>query len=139
MDASKAWTLLVTLLLIVCLTLSVTALVSLRHAVEESRVLREEANRLTARLDECIDVWQNKTAPEEDSIPTVGEIPESKSSYLIRRVGQKIGIYNNEDILIRLLDVEVGLLPRADREALALGIEVPDWNQVLSFIEDYTA
>lgn len=137
MDAPKALTLLTAMILIVCLVLSITSLVALRHAVDESAALRLETQRLTDELESCIEAWKENEVSSDDSLPTVGTTPPTPC-YSIRSIDNKIAIYTEDGALVQVLDVDPDSLPAADRAALADGIEVEGWQAVLSRIADYT-
>lgn len=137
MDTSKALTLLCALILAVCLVLSITALVSLRHAVDESARLREDVTRLQSELADCIAVWKD-TQPESDgSLPTVGTT-DPDPLYLICATDSAIAIYAEDGSLVRLIDVNPDTLPLSDREELLCGIELRGWQAVTERIADYT-
>lgn len=136
MDTSKALTLLTALILAVCLVLSITALVSLRHAVDESAQLHEEVIRLRDELEGCIEVWKESPS-EDDSLPTVGATTP-QPIYSMLAVPDGIAVYAEDGALVRLLDVNIEHLPAADREALQNGIQIQGWKAVLSWIADYT-
>lgn len=138
MDTSKALTFLSALILAVCLVLSITALTSLRHAVDESAELQEEVVRLRNELADCVDVWKESSPEEGSSLPTVGSATP-KPIYSMLAVSDQIAIYAEDGTLIRMLDVNVEHLPVADREALQNGIQMHGWQAVQSRIADYTS
>lgn len=137
MDIPKILTVICGFLLIVCLVFSITALTSLRHAIDETDALKTSANAILRRLDGYVETLENPQT--EDSIPTVApEDGHAKSGYCIRTVGKKIGIYTADGALIQLLDVNPDTLPTAEREALQNGITVHSWQEMLSLLADYT-
>ena len=138
MDASKIFMVFAVLILCVCLVLALLAVGSLRNAVEESRALQGEVMALGERLDGCIAVWE-ENAREEDDLPTAGEVEGTAGGYVVRTVGERIAVYTNTGALVRLLEINPAHLPAPDREALAKGIALDRWEDVLSLIEDYSA
>lgn len=137
MDTSKALTLLCALILAVCLVLSITSLVSLRHAVDESARLHDEVTYLKSELEDCIAVWKDTQRDPDPSLPTAG-IPDADPLYLICATDTQIAIYAEDGALVRLIDVDPDTLPAADREELLAGIEVRGWQAVVARIADYT-
>lgn len=137
MDVPKILTAICGFLLIVCLVLSITALVSLRNAIDETDALKVSANTILRKLNGYVETLEKEQA--EDSIPTVAPNGSASSDgYCIRAVGKKIGIYTADGALIQLLDVDPATLPPADRQALEGGITVKSWQEMLSLLADYT-
>ena len=141
MDISKLLAVLCCFVLIVCLTLSITTLVVLRHAVAENGALQNEAESLVAELNGCVDVL-NQSIAQENSVPTVNDTTQAdvlSDAFCIREVNGKIGVYTSDGYLIRLLEVNVDTLPQKDREALKKGIVINSWRELIAIIQDYTA
>ena len=137
MDIPKILTAICGFLLIVCLVLSVTALTSLRHAIDETDALKTSASAILRRLNGYVETLEN--TEDEDSIPTVApDDGHAKNGYCIRSVGKKIGIYTADGALIQLIDVDAATLPPAEREALKDGITVHSWQEMLALLTDYT-
>lgn len=57
--------------------------------------------------------------------------------FSIREVNGQIGIFTDEGYLIRTLPVDIRTLPTVDREALASGITVNSWRELIAMIEDF--
>ena len=137
MEPSKMLTLLTALILAVCLVLSITALISLRHAVEEGTQLRAQVVRLQSELESCIEVW--KELPTDTADPPTEDATESEPIYLARANGDQLAIYGRDGALVALFDLNVDTLPAADREALRVGIELHGQKAVQDLLADYTS
>lgn len=55
----------------------------------------------------------------------------------IRESGGKIGVFTEDGILIRTIDVNVHTLPDSDRQALSEGITINSWRELIDLIEDF--
>ena len=135
---SKILTVLGSMLLAVCLTLSITTLVVLRNAVSENQVLQEDVRDCISELDGYVEDLKETT--EKDSVSTSTNIDNTQTKqdgFCIRAEGKKIGVYTTDGYLVRILDVSLDTLPSADRELLTTGISVTSWNEALDVIQDY--
>ena len=139
MDATKIFTVLCAFLLIICLTLSITALIVMRHAVDESEAWLERAEIMVGKFD----VLTQELETESDSIPssTDTEAPSTEADVLYQRfcikaAGEKIGVYTEEGYLVRMLDVALQTLPEGKQAALADGIFVSSWRELIEQIQD---
>lgn len=139
MDASKIFTVLCAFLLIICLTLSITALTVLRNAVDENEEWQRQAEILVGNLESFTE------DQKESSIETNGNATDSPSvdadilyqRLCIREAGGKIAVYSEDGTLIRTVDIEVKTLPKSEQEALSHGIYVNSWRELISLIQDY--
>ncbi len=115
-------------LLAVCLILAIGSLAALQKAVRETEAIREDAAELVAELDA-----RRKLLETEDQ-PVGVTLPEA---FCLRESGGKIGVYTVDGVLIRILDVDVSTLPKADRLSLQEGISVTSWSELMALIQDY--
>ena len=51
----------------------------------------------------------------------------------------KIGVFNTDGVLVRVIDVYTNTLPEADRHMLEEGIEIMSEKQLYSIIQDYSS
>ena len=58
--------------------------------------------------------------------------------FTVKSYGEKIGIFNEKDVLVNVIEVYTKTLPKADRDLLEKGIVVFDDAELRSIIEDYT-
>ena len=58
--------------------------------------------------------------------------------FTVKSYGEKIGIFNENDVLVNVIEVYTKTLPKADRDLLEKGIVVFDDAELRSIIEDYT-
>ncbi len=141
MDRAKLFTYLSILLLLVCLALCLTSVIVLRNAVAEGQAWQEKASSLADKLDACIDVLNPKIetedpANEENEPPTV-EADILSQRFLVRENNGKIGVYTEEGYLVRVIDCDVSMLPKREREALKNGITVESWSELVEYLQNY--
>ena len=140
MDTSKILLILCCFVLTVCLTLSISTLVVLRNAIEEHGAVQENAQSMMESLDACVnDLHELTTKDPSVSASTDPDRNSSSLSFVLREINGKIGVYSSEGELLKLLDLPVNQLPKADREALQKGISVGSWRELIALIQDYTA
>lgn len=139
MDISRFFAAISCLILLVCLTLSVTTLVVLRNAIDETEQVKEDAKQLIGELDQSLnrlEIAVNANAEQEQELPTNAGVEEP---YLVRACNGKIGVYTASGILVDWIDVNIILLPKAAREALEEGIEVESLDALQRILMDYTS
>ena len=138
MDITKIFAILCGFLLIICLTLSITSLVVMRTAVEETAVWQDRAKSLVNELDGCVEVMKGINnedipvlAPEDDNNT------EAHTRYCLRLNGNFIGIYDADGYLIERLDTNPILLPTKERELLSGGIWAESWKDMQELTQNY--
>ena len=138
MDITKIFAILCGFLLIICLTLSITCLVVMRNAVEETTVWQDRAEALVNELDGCVEAMKNI---EEEDVPVLAPEEDAKSEtntrYCLRLNGDSIGIYDADGFLIERLQTNPILLPAKERELLSDGIWVESWKDLQKLIQNY--
>ena len=138
MDITKIFAVLCGFLLIICLTLSITCLVVMRNAVQETSVWQERAEALVNELDGCVEAMKNI---ENEDVPVLApdknEQNEEKTRYCLRLNGDSIGVYDADGYLMKRLETRISLFPPKEREQLASGIWVESWAQMQKLIQDY--
>ena len=137
MDISKLIAIICAFLLIVCLAFAITSIASLRNALEENDALQEQAAALNARLDDCVD--QLNLQLEQHFTPTVATPSTSEPTLYLRESDGRVGVYTSEGELLYAVEISALSLPPAEREALAKGIEVHGFRELLNLIRDYTS
>ena len=141
MDASKILMILCCFVLTVCLTLCISTLVVLRNAIAENGTVQNDAKELVSELDGCV-AELNEAITKNDSISASVNTDQTSGitgGFLIRESNGVIGVYSADGTLLRLLDISVNSLPAADREALAKGIKVNSWRELIALMQDYAA
>lgn len=134
MDTSKILMILCCFILIVCLTLAISTLTVFRNAVDESRAVQDEADELVDRMDLLVDVFM------ENSIPVAGNPnDEGKDAFYLCEIDRRVGIYTADGYLLKILDIDIDSLPFSDREALANGIPLASWRELIAWVQDYTS
>ena len=138
MDITKIFAILCGFLLIICLTLSITCLVVMRNAVEETAVWQDRAELLVNELGGCVEAMKNI---ENEDVPVLAPENDNKSQtnnrYCLRLNGESIGIYDSDGYLIEHLDINPILLPTKERELLSVGIWVESWKDLQKLIQNY--
>ena len=138
MDITKIFAILCGFLLIICLTLSITCLVVMRNAVEETSVWQDRAELLVNELNGCVEAIKNI---ENEDIPVLAPETEEKNEaahrYCLRLDGEKIGIYDADGYLIEYLETNSMLLPTKEREHLSDGIWVKSWKDLQKLVQNY--
>ena len=137
MDMAKLFTVICMFLLIVCLVFSITSLVSLRNALAENDLLQAEAEALNARLDDCVDQLNQQL--KEHFLPTSATPTMNEPTLLVREINGIVGVYTQDGELLYSVELSSLTLPPAEREALANGIEVHGWKELLALVRDYTS
>ena len=137
MDISKLIAIICAFLLIVCLAFAITSIASLRNALEENDALQDQAVALNERLDDCVDQLNQQL--EQHFTPTVATPTTSEPTLYVREVNGKVGVYTCEGELLYAVDLSSLSLPPTEREALARGIEVQGFRELLRLIRDYTS
>lgn len=141
MDTSKILAILCCFVLIVCLVLSISTLVVLRNAIAENEVLQNDAKELVSELDGYVEEL-NQSKPNNDSISASVNTDQNGTkwdSFCIKETNGQIGIYASDGTLLKVLDISVSALPPADRDALAKGIQINSWRELIALVQDYTA
>lgn len=141
MDTSKLLAILCCFVLIVCLVLSISTLVVLRNAIAENEVLQNDAKELVSELDGYVEEL-NQSKPSDDSISASVNTDQNGTkwdSFCIKETNGQIGIYASDGTLLKVLDISVSALPPADRDALAKGIQINSWRELIALVQDYTA
>ena len=138
MDITKIFAVLCGFLLIICLTLSITCLVVMRNAVQETSIWQDRAEALVNELDGCVEAMKNI---ENEDVPVLapeqGEPTEEKVCYCLRLDGDTLGVYDADGYLIKMLETRTALLPQKEREKLAAGIWAESWVEMQKLVQDY--
>lgn len=70
---------------------------------------------------------------------TSAEKQKSKTvSFILKEYEGCIGIFDNDGVLIDVIDIQIKSLPETDRNMLRTGIYAFSKNELMSLIEDYT-
>lgn len=138
MDITKIFAVLCGFLLIICLTLSITCLVVMRNAVEETSVWQGHAKALVDELNGCVEAMKNIEAEDVPVLaPDKVEKEEKNTRYCLRLEGDIICIYDADGYSIERLETKASLLPQKEREKLEAGIWVESWAEVCRLLQDY--
>ena len=138
MDITKIFAVLCGFLLIICLTLSITCLVVMRNAVEETSLWQGRAEALVNELDGCVQAMKDM---DNEDIPVLAPNEDDKKEdttrYCLRLNNDRLGIYDAEGYLVKDLETRVPLLPTKERERLSVGVWVNSWAEMQRLVQDY--
>ncbi len=138
MDITKIFAVLCGFLLIICLTLSITCLVVMRNAVEETSLWQGRAEALVNELDGCVQAMKDM---DNEDIPVLAPNEDDKKEdttrYCLRLNNDRLGIYDAEGYLVKDLETRVPLLPTKERERLSTGVWANSWAEMQKLVQDY--
>ena len=138
MDVTKFFTILCGFLLIICLTLSITCLVVMRNAVDETSFWQGRAETLVNELDGCVSAMKEL---ENEDLPVLApeesEMNNVPLRYCLRLDGDSLGVYDADGFLIEQLKIQAALLPPQERQKLSAGVWVENWKDLQQLVQDY--
>lgn len=136
MDTAKLFTILCSIMLLIALLLSMTTLIILNRAVEETATWQRQTVSLLDTLEGAINT---STVPDIPDVSIPEDVPVDilKDDILVKETGGYIGIYSADGYLMRTVKVKVSTLPREAREALKNGVHFASWREVLELLEAY--
>ena len=138
MDITKIFAVLCGFLLIICLTLSITCLVVMRNAVEETSLWQGRAEALVNELDGCVQAMKDM---DNEDIPVLApnedDKKEDNTRYCLRLNNDRLGIYDAKGYLVKDLETRVSLLPTKERERLSAGVWANSWAEMQKLVQDY--
>ena len=141
MGISKLFLFLGAGILAVCLVLSITTLQVLRNAISENDLIQENAYSLVGELNGCVRALGELSIPstpvekEEDVEPSKEVVAKTKL-YWLRATGNKIGLYNSEGKLLKLMDFPLDRLPASMREEFSRGVSISSLEGLLELLRD---
>ena len=138
MDVTKVFGVLCGFLLIVCLTLSITCLVVMRNAVEETTAWQKRAEELVGVLDGCVQAMQEENLPDIPVIAPDNEQTVTKAErYCVKTNSGGLSVYDSDGYLLQHIQMQLSLLPMSERKQLAAGIWVESWGDAMRLLQDY--
>lgn len=124
----------VIIMLIVCaLTVQV-----LKRAAPNHDISEEITTDITAPITEIVYIPVFSETDTETATETESETQTSETEYTVKSYEGKIGIFTDNGTLIRVIDVYIKTLPKADRTLLEKGFVVLGETELYAIIEDYT-
>ena len=124
----------VTIMLVVCaLTVQV-----LKKSMPNNDIPTEDSDTKAPAVTEIVYIpiisedFSETTTEAESSTET------QKTEYLIKSHEGKIGIFNESGTLVRMIDVYIKTLPKADQRLLEKGFSVTDEAELRAILQDYT-
>ena len=129
-------------ILAVCLVLSITTLQVLRNAISENDLIQENAYSLVGELNGCVRALGELSIPStpvenmEDEETPAKEVVALGDHYWLRATGNKIGLYNSEGKLLKLMDFPLDSLPVSMREELTRGVSISSLEELLELLRD---
>ncbi|MBR2721933.1 MAG: hypothetical protein IKB75_04055 [Clostridia bacterium] len=139
MDVPKILIALCGLILLICLTLSITTLSSLRNAIAENGLIVEEAEELIDQLDGYVDVFSQAAKDEADleNADILVDATQKESQFMIKEINGKIAIYTAQGQFLFESDTHVSTLPAKEREEIRQGILCSTLEELLLRMQDY--
>lgn len=140
MGLSKLFLFLGVGVLAVCLVLSITTLQVLRNAISENDLIQENAYSLVGELNGCVRALGELSTPtvpaktEQDE--PAKEVVASVERYWLRASGDKIGLYNAEGKLLKLVEIPLTSLPASMREELSRGVSLSSLEELFELLRD---
>ena len=99
--------------------------------------LKRSVNTVTETVTEKEIVY---VYAENDILPSEPEQSEpDEKIWIVREYRGQIGIFSEDDTLVRTINVYIKTLPETDRILLKEGIRVTSERQLYSIIEDYSS
>ena len=139
MEISKIFTLLCAFLLVICLVLSITALMVMRNAVAEADAWEERAAALITDLDACIQNFKSEQDQAVLAPITPDDSETSESGFFLRAEGETVGVFTTEGYRVCECDVLLSTLPPQERARLEKGIYAKTWVDAMRLMQDYQA
>ena len=135
MDITKVFTVLCAILLLICLILTMTSLVIMRHTLDKGIAF----GRAVAAINTIPPVAEGSTDNNNSSTPPPADVEADVlyNRFTLKEHNGKVGVYSEDGYLIRTFEIEVSTLPQEARTALKNGITLHSWRELIRLIEDY--
>ena len=142
MDTTKLFTILCAFLLLISLVLSITTLVIMRHALDETAAWQKEASAVVGSLSTLGSILKDPPSTDVSEDPPPNEEPSADvnilyNRFLLKETDGRVGVYSEDGYLIRTIDVQVSTLPKEARDALKKGMVFNSWRELIALIENY--
>ena len=138
MKSEKNSIIILSIYVIIMLIACALAVQALRKAEPSDDIPTEDTETKAPPVTEIVyipiiseDVSDSVTESESDT-------ETQKTEYLIKSHEGKIGIFTENGTLIRIIDVYIKTLPKADRRLLEKGFTVTDEAELRAILQDYT-
>ncbi len=124
----------VTIMLIVC----ALAVHALRKTIPTDDMMGDDTDTEIAPITEIVYIPIISEGVSDTTSQTEIESETEKTEYTVKSYEGKIGIFTDNGTLVRVIDVYIKTLPKADRNLLEKGFIVTNESELRSVIEDYT-
>lgn len=124
----------VAIMLIVC----ALAVHALRKTFPKDAITDETTDTEISHVTEIVYIPIFSESVSDTTSQTQIESEPDKTEYTVKSYEGKIGIFTNSGTLVRVIDVYIKTLPKADRNLLEKGFVVADEAELRAIIEDYT-
>lgn len=81
-----------------------------------------------------VPIYFEETVKTEEESTSTSQI----KYFTVKNYGQKIGVFNEEQTLVSVIEVYTKTLPKADRDLLEKGMVVFSEDELRRIVEDYT-
>ena len=130
------------LLLTVCLILSIASIIMLGKGARADADTAQRIESWMNAMSDRLTILESPVASDKsDATPEVeGAIDTAVTpkSFYLRIADGKIAIFSADGACLYKSSVDASILPTADQELLASGIEIHSLQELLSLIKDYT-
>ena len=124
----------VTVMLVICaLTVRV-----LKKAIPSNDIPNEDTETKAPAVTEIVYIPIISEDFSESTTETESQTETQKTEYLVKNYEGKIGIFTENGTLVRIIDVYIKTLPKADQRLLEKGFSVTDESELRAILQDYT-
>ena len=110
----------------------------LKRTTPNNDIPKEDTDTKAPPVTEIIYIPIISEVSSDTATETESATETQKTEYLVKSHEGKIGIFTDKGTLVRVIDVNIKTLPKADRRLLEKGFSVTNEDELRSIIQDYT-
>lgn len=135
--------------ILICTAFSITSVVLIANMAKEVNTISSQTETYCAQIDgraqkieQSVNIISDNIAAALTDFPFGSANDDNVDadvlfdSISIRETNGKVGIFTEDGLHIRTLDINVSTLPAADQTALKNGITINSWRELFALIED---
>ena len=138
MKNERKSTIILCVYVIIMLVICALAVRVLKSSAPTHDVINEESDTENTRVTEIVYIPIFSESVPDTTEETEIDTETERTQYTIKSYEGKIGIFTENDTLVRVIDVYIKTLPKADQRLLEKGFSVIDEAELRAIIEDYT-